>query len=154
MIHSTQSHSVPRPEEAEYLDGWRRARAELDNFRKRLQGQDKQRASLAQAAALSELLPVADHFQAMIRHIPKELEKNTWAQGVLHVAREFEQVLQSQGLSVISQANVPFDPTIHEAVDQEKSADGKTSGMVLEIVQPGYKMGERVLKPARVKISS
>lgn len=153
MIYSSQSHGKARVQETEYLEGWQRARAELENVRKRLASEQALRDQRARASLLANLLTVAEHFQAVVKHVPPDLQSQAWAQGVLHVAREFEQVLQDQGIEIINQTHIMFDPAVHEAVGQGKSKEAK-SGLVLEIIQPGYKLGELILKPARVKISA
>lgn len=153
MIYASQSHGKARVQESEYLEGWQRARAELDNFRKRVVSEQASRDQRARASLLAKLLTVAEHFQAVVKHVPSDLQNQAWAQGVLHVAREFEQVLQDQGVEIINQAQVVFDPALHEAVSQAQNSEAK-SGVVLEIIQPGYKLGELILKPARVKISA
>lgn len=151
MIYAHQTHGgISR--EAEYLDGWRRARAELDNFKKRLAAAQHASRQQAQAAALESLLTFADNFQIMLKHIPQELENHSWVEGVKHVARQLDQLLTEHGVALIAETNIPFDPSVHEAVDQVKNTKIK-SGLVVEVTQPGYKMGDSVLKPAKVKIS-
>lgn len=152
-LYSTQVHGVPSTKEADYLDGWRRERAEFQNFRKRLEGRQSEYTRRAKATAVGSLLNLADSFQAVVKHIPKEVASHSWTQGVQHVARQFEQLLQDQGVAVISETNVPFNPAVHEAIEQIKNKEIK-SGIVLEVIQPGYKLGEHILKPARVKISA
>lgn len=151
--YSTQVHGVAGGKEAEYLDGWQRERAEFQNFRKRLTTEQSLIQQRAQAAAATSLLKVADSFQTMIKHIPTDLAQNQWVQGVQHSAKQLEQILHEQGIVVISETKVPFDPTIHEAVEKIDNPKIK-SGFVLEIIQVGYKLGELILKPARVKISA
>lgn len=153
MIHATQTHGVPSAAEAEYLAGWQRARAELDNFRKRITAQQQEYGQQARAAAVASLLVLADNFQAIVKHVPPELEPHSWTQGVLHVARQFEQLLQGYGVALIAETGVPFNPALHEAIAQVKQKEME-SGLVAEIIQPGYKLGENVLKPARVKVSA
>lgn len=153
MIHATQAHGFPSAKEAEYLDGWRRARAEFDNYRKRVTREQAELVERARAAAVQNLLIVADNFRTMTKHMPPDLAQNQWAQGVAHIARQLEQLLLQQGVSIISQTNVPFDPAIHEAIEKIQAQEIK-SGFVLEIIQPGYKLGEHILKPARVKVSA
>jgi molecular chaperone GrpE len=151
MIHANQTHGTPN-REAEYLDGWRHARAELDNFKKRLAAEQQQSQQRARAAAVQSLLTVADNFQIMIKHIPEDLKNHSWVAGVQHVARQLDQLLTEHGIALIAETNIPFDPTVHEAVDQIKNSKIK-SGLVAEIVQPGYKLAENVLRPAKVKVS-
>lgn len=153
MIHSTQAHGVGSTKAAQYLEGWQRERAEFDNFRKRMESEGEQRDLRARSRAAASLLTLADNFQAIVKHVPRELENHGWAQGVLHVARQVEALLQEHGIAPIAQTGVPFNPGLHEVIAQVKD-EKIESGTVLEIVQPGYKLGDNVLKPARVKISS
>lgn len=153
MMSASQVHGVGETSAAEYLAGWQRERAEFDNFRKRVASEHQQREMRLKAQALSTLLAVADTFQVMAKHVPQDLQNHSWAQGVLHVARQMEQLLEQQGIAPIIETGVPFNPSLHEAIAQVKDKKIK-SGLVLEIIQPGYKLGDNVLKPARVKVSA
>lgn len=152
MIHARQSHTVSSPREQEYLSGWQRERAELQNFRKRMQEQSVAGRRQALKAIIEPLLLVADNFQAMVKHVPQELTGNAWVTGVLHIARQVEQLLAAYNVKTIDAVDTPFDPTRHEAVE-EVANTGKTSGHVIEIVAPGYQIEEEVVRPARVKIA-
>lgn len=137
----------------EYLDGWRRARAELDNFRKRMAEEQMRERERVTMELVEPLLGLADNFRAVVAHVPAELRDNAWAAGVVHVARQLESVLESYGVAVMPFGKEQvFDPARHEALETVKR-EGVRSGMVVEVVQPGYVMGERVIRPARVKVS-
>lgn len=152
MIHARQSHSVPSSKEQEYLEGWRRARAEFANFRKRMLEQQQHLSLQAKRQAIEPLLAVADNFRAVADHVPEDLKDNPWTQGVVHVARQLEQLLADLGVSEVGGKGQPFDPQLHEAVE-ESSESELPSGSVMAVVQPGYKLGETLLRPARVKVS-
>lgn len=152
MIHARRSHGLPSNKEQEYLAGWQRERAELQNFRKRMQEQATQDQRQALKAVIEPLLTVADNFQAMVRHVPKELDGNAWVAGVLHIARQVEQLLQEYGVTMIEAQGQQFDPTQHEAVE-EITTDQAKSGQVIEVVMAGYRLGDSVIRPARVKIA-
>lgn len=152
MIHAQKTHGEGS-REAEYLDGWRHARAELANFKKRIAAQQQESRLQTTAAALQSLLTVADNFQMMIKHIPEDLAGHSWVEGVKHVARQLDQLLVENGVALITETNIPFDPTFHEAVDQVKGTNIK-SGLVVEVTQAGYKLGENILRPAKVKVSA
>lgn len=152
MIHARQSHTVPSPREQEYLAGWQRERAALQNFRKRLQEHSLASQQQALRTVVQPLLLVADNFQAMVRHVPPELKGNAWVTGVLHIARQVEQLLREYGVHVIDALGQPFDPSRHEAVGHV-TKDGVTSGHVVEVVSPGYRLGEEIIRPARVKVA-
>ncbi len=157
MIHSTHASSLhssakkrekqeSESKEQEYLRGWQQAQADLANFRKRMHEEQAHMSVRAKAGMLEALLPIADNFRAIAAHAPEELKNNPWAQGVLHVARQVEQLLSELGVEIISQTGIPFDPHIHEAV----AGEGE---LVSDVVQAGYRLGEKVLKPAKVRVS-
>lgn len=139
--------------EQEYLAGWQRERAELQNFRKRTQAQALHNHQQALKTVLEPLLGVVDNFQAMMKHVPSELAQQAWVAGVLHIARQVEQLLDGYGVQVIEALGQPFDPLRHEAIESVDGA-GKPSGQVVEVVTPGYLVGEEVIRPARVKIAA
>lgn len=150
MTYSSEIHGVPSMREQEYLAGWQRARAELQNARTRFVQQQQDDAARQRAGAFEPLLALADHFRSLAAHMPEGLQGDGWAQGVLHIAREFDRILAEQGIEHINPANEPFDPSIHEAVAY---GEGSEKNVVIEVVQVGYKFGERVLRPARVKVA-
>lgn len=150
MRYSSELHGASSQREQEYLSGWQRARAELQNARKRFLEAQATGEQRLRAQAVADLLPIADNFRTLISHIPKELEDNPWAQGVLHVEREFSRILEEQGVRVINPQNEIFDPLVHEAVAQ---VDGGAKNTVVDVVQVGYAFGDTVLRPAKVKVS-
>lgn len=152
MTHASALHSLISSREQEYLSGWQRARAELDNFRKRIEHEQTTRRTQTQREIITPLLELADNFQTMIQHLPKELEDNAWAQGVTHVARRLEQLLNDYGVSPVGSVGHKFDPSQHEAVSHTKHKN-TASGHIIEIIQVGYKMGDTVIRPAKVKVS-
>jgi molecular chaperone GrpE len=153
MIHSSQTHAVRSPKEQEYLDGWRRARAELDNYRKRAAEERRQDKARALREVISSLLSLADNFQAIVEHVPPTIAKESWTQGVLHVARQFDQLLSEYGVTPLGEANQDFDPLQHEAIGDIPASDGRP-GKVAEVLQRGYMLGTKVIRPAKVKITS
>lgn len=136
--------------EQEYLDGWKRARADLENFQKRM-ADTRTREQLAIKRDVAEsLIALNDNFRSLTEHAPDT--KDSWVAGVLHIARQFDQTLQDFGVETIEATGVPFDPSIHEAVEEVQGEEGP--GTVQEIVQAGYKIGDSVIRPAKVKITS
>ena len=147
-LHGSRSSSK---KEEEYLQGWQRARAELLNYRQRVQAETQQATQKAQRKFLEPLLQLADNFQAIAQHIPEDLNKNSWAQGVVHVARQFEQLLVEYQLEPLGVVGEKFDPQIHEAVDQV-TEEGKESGTIAAVITRGYRMQNSIIRPARVKV--
>lgn len=151
MIFATTIHGAPGIKEGEYLDGWRRARAELANIKQRITSEQDISRQRTRAEVIEPLLTVADNFQALLTHIPEEFKNEAWTQGAIHIARDFERVLNEIGLEQINPNGEPFNPAVHEAIEKIQT-ESKTD-TVIEVVQVGYKIGENILRPARVKIA-
>jgi molecular chaperone GrpE len=141
-----------RTEVEEYLDGWRRTQAEFSNYRKRQRAEEEQVRELANAVLLRKLLPVLDNFERAIATVPDGISKLSWIQGLLMVKRKLEVVLESEGVEPIETADETFDPYYHEAVTYEE-VPGYEEGQVIGEVQPGYVLGDRVLRPALVRVA-
>lgn len=151
-IHANTIHTPSPSREQEYLAGWQRARAELDNFRKRVnQEQSHQQLRLRQEV-ITPLLGLADTFQAMADHLPDDLTDHAWALGVVHVARQIKQILREYGVVPIAAIGDQFDPRKHEAVSKVKKL-GTASGCVVEVLQTGYVLEDKVIRPAKVKVA-
>jgi molecular chaperone GrpE len=91
-----------------------------------------------------------DNFRLATQHLPKELEGNNWAQGVLHIEKQLEQVLAAEGVEEI-ETKGNFDPNIHDAV--EEVASNKKEGEITEVLTKGYKLNGKIIRPAKVKVS-
>ncbi len=152
MSHSSQIHSSKNKKEQEYMSGWQRSRAELDNLKKRVAKQREQEQLQIKKEMVESLLSLSDNFQAIVAHVPDELTDNAWTKGVLHVSRQLEQLLVSYGVKPIKAMNHSFDPTIHEAVGQTK-VKSKKPGKVVEVIQIGYTINNEVIRPAKVKVA-
>jgi molecular chaperone GrpE len=142
-----------RAKESEYLDGWQRARAELANARKRFQREREQAYGNAKADVLDRLLPVADDFERAIETLPENLSSLTWTEGVVLIQRKLQLLLEQSGVAPIEAAGQEFDPFMHEAVTHEPS-ESVAAGHIIAELQKGYKMGDRVLRPSVVRVSS
>jgi molecular chaperone GrpE len=138
---------------AEYLDGWQRARAELANARRRFQREQEQAYAFAQGDVLARMLPIVDDFERAFETLPHNLSGLTWIQGVLLIQRKLQVLLEQAGVTAIEAVGTQFDPMAHEAVTHEAS-DAVPAGVVIAELQKGYKMGQRVLRPTMVRVSS
>jgi molecular chaperone GrpE len=154
MIHSTQIHGRPDPKAGQYLAGWQRARAELENFKKNMQTQQSQLAQQQLHTMLEPILSLNDNFRAMVQHVPDELKDNAWAQGVLHIARQLEAILEQYNVQTIEKSGEMFNPQMHEAIENIKAADKNSSGKVIEVIQAGYMVEGRVIRPAKVRVAN
>ena len=107
---------------------------------------------MTKADILLEILPVLDNFQLAARHVPLELEKNNWTQGIKQIEKQFEAILISTGLEKIPTVGQQFDHNHHEAI--ESIACEQPEGEIIEEIQAGYKIDNNVIRPAKVKVSS
>ena len=131
-----------------YLANWQRAQADLINFRKRSEQEKDEVIKFANAMLLMSLLPILDDFERALDNVSIKLAGLTWVDGIRLIHRKLQAVLESHGISQIEALGNDFDPTLHEAVLEEEGEEGK----VIEELQKGYKLHERVLRPAMVKV--
>jgi len=141
-----------KSEAEEYLDGWRRAQAEFSNYKKRQRAEQAKVRELANANLLRKLLPVLDDFDRAISTMPEGVEKLSWTQGLLMVKRKLEAILETEGVEPIEAEEASFDPYYHEAVTHEEMP-GYEEGQIIGEVQKGYVLGDRVLRPALVRVA-
>ena len=146
-----EEQEVNWQEEAEKnLDGWKRAQADYQNLKKQSEMEKLDIRKYAAATVIEEMIPVFDNFALAIKHCPKELQENSWVQGILYIEQQWSQILSEQGVEVITPATgEEFDPNTQEAIETAEEGDGK----VAEVVQNGYQLHDRVIRPARVKVS-
>ena len=137
----------------EYMDGWMRERADFANYKKRVDTQLRDSAQNAAVEALVTLLPVIDDFERAMANVPPELAGNPWLNGVSMIQRKFQKMLDDQGVTILDPVGDVFDPSRHEAVGMEDS-DQVESGHIAVTLQKGYLHGDRVLRPALVKVAN
>lgn len=138
---------------AEYLEGWQRARAEFANARKRLERERSEARRNATIDVVSKLLPVLDDFERALENVPEHIAEDSWFEGVALVYRKLASILEDASIERIEAVGQPFDPNVHEAVLQEESDDHE-SGMVIKELQSGYRLNDRVIRPAMVVVAA
>ena len=138
---------------SEYLDGWQRAKAEFTNFRKR-QERERELARFETVGRIAKrYLPIVDDMERALNERPTEGDGATWSEGIELIYRKLMNILEAEGVTPIEAGGETFDPNLHEAVVQTESDEHET-GQVIEVLQTGYKMGDRVLRPATVRIAA
>lgn len=142
-----------RAKEAEYLDGWQRARAELANARKRFHREREQAYTNAKADLFVRVLPIVDDFERAFDTLPDGLSGQPWIEGMKLIQHKFRTLLEQDGVRPIEAAGQEFDPLSHQAVTHEPS-DEVAAGHVIAELQKGYMLGDRVLRPSVVRVSS
>ncbi len=132
----------------DYLASWQRAAADYQNFKRRVDEERAETARFANASLVINLLPVVDDIERALASIDVNLRGYTWVEGVYLIYRKLVAVLENAGVSEIPADGRDFDPTVHEAISQAEGEEGK----VIAVVQKGYKLGDRVVRPALVVV--
>jgi molecular chaperone GrpE len=135
----------------EYLDDLRRARAEFENFRKRTMREGGLQRDAGKAELASSLLEVLDDLDRTLEAADASADE-TLAKGVTLVADKLVRSLRAQGLEQVAETGVPFDPNVHEAVQQRSADEPRDEPVVAEVLRPGYRIGDRVLRAAMVVV--
>ena len=128
-----------------------RTAAEFDNYRKRIDRERRDQSEAAAFSLLSEVLPVVDNLERALQ-APSGPEAAAFRAGVELILRQMLDLLRKRGVTPIEALGADFDPRIHQAVSQETS-DAHRDGEVMEELQRGYMLGERLLRPAMVKVA-
>lgn len=138
---------------AEYLDGWQRARAEFANARKRLERGKAEAYRNAAVDYAQKVLPILDDFDRALESVPASVEQDNWFEGILLVSRKLHSILSDLNVEPIESVGRPFDPNFHEALSLTE-AEGFESGTVVEELQTGYRLDEKVIRPALVNVAA
>ena len=138
-------------ERDEYIQLSQRLKADFLNLKKDNEQQLKKIKDIANEHLILEILPVLDSLQLALKHTPEELKDNNWVVGMLGIKGQLESALKSVGLKEISAVGEKFDPNLHEALEQEES--DKEEGIVLEEIQKGYMLNDKVIRAVKVKVS-
>ncbi|HEX9090665.1 MAG TPA: nucleotide exchange factor GrpE [Anaerolineales bacterium] len=138
----------------EYLEGWQRERAEFFNYKKRMEREQAQGGQTALGNAIRRYLDIADDLARALKTQNRPTEGNgaIWAEGIDLIYKKFVCAFEADGVKMIEADGQLFDPNLHEAISHEDSPDHE-SGQIIEVVQPGYILGDRVIRPARVRVA-
>jgi molecular chaperone GrpE len=136
----------------EYLDGWQRARAEFANYKKRVEREQAETYQRAAGAVIKRFLEVLDDLDLALKNRPKEGEGADWSNGIELIYRKLLTILENEGVKPMKLLGEPFDPNLHEAISMEPS-DNVPSGHISEVLKNGYMLGDKVLRPALVRVA-
>jgi molecular chaperone GrpE len=148
----------------EYLADLQRVQADFANYKKRQQESQKELAGYLIEKLVMEITPVLDNFHMATEHVPADACNTPWVMGISYIEKQLEKVLVDNGLIVIdAKAGDVFDPHIHEAVSQEteeisqgdtvpQEASEVKQPIVAKVLQKGYKIGEKVIRPVKVMV--
>ena len=137
----------------EYLDGWQRARADFANYKKRVERDQAQVYQNAAGSIIKRYLEVLDDLERALKNRPQDGEGAAWAEGIELIYRKLPVHPGSRRRQADARPRAQFfDPNLHEAITQEDSREYE-SGQIIEVVKQGYMLGDRVLRPALVRVA-
>lgn len=134
---------------SEYRDSWMRSQAEFQNYKKRLERDHEMTRAHMKGDIVKRLLPVLDDLERALQNRPAG---EPWTDGIELIVRKFQSALESEGIKRIEAEGAEFDPNFHEAISHEPNEEVE-SGHVIAVVQNGYMLGERVIRPALVRVA-
>ena len=134
---------------SEYKDGWARSQAEFQNYKKRIERDNELTYASMKGDIVKKVLPVLDDLELALQNRPAD---DAWANGIELIARKLQNILESEGVKRIEAKGLAFDPNFHEAITHELSEEVE-SGHVIDVVRNGYTLGERVIRPASVRVA-
>jgi molecular chaperone GrpE len=139
-------------EAEEFLDGWQRARAEFANYKKRVERERENSRAQITGEIITRYLGVMDDLERALAKSPENEGCQEWVTGVQLIYTKLKAILEAEGVEPIEEEGLRFDPNIHEAISYEDS-DKHDEGSVIEVTQRGYKLDDRVLRPAMVRVA-
>jgi len=134
---------------AENVEGWQRSLADFQNYKKRVERDNELMYVSMKGDIIKKVLPALDDLERALQNRPAD---DAWANGIELIARKLQNLLGAEGLKRIEAEGVEFNPTFHEAISHEP-AENVASGHVIAVVQNGYMLGERVIRPALVRVA-
>jgi molecular chaperone GrpE len=144
--------ALTREQAENNLSNWQRAAADFSNYRRRMDEERAATGQFANAILLARLLSVLDDFDRALDHVPPDTHE-AWVEGIRLVERKLRGLLESEGVTPIEAVGMPFDPNQHEAVVHEDTTE-YPDNTVIDEVQRGYLLHERVLRPALVRVAN
>lgn len=136
----------------EYLNGWKRAKADLINYKREESQRFADMAKYSRQNFIFQILPILDNLFLTAKEMPKELMENLHVKGLLQIKVQLEYFLKSNGVEAIESLGQKFDPNFHEVVQMVDAPD-QESGTIIEETQKGYKIDGNLLRPAKVKVA-
>ncbi len=138
--------SVCRKEKQEYMDGWQRSKADYVNLLKRFENESKSAKQTGVIKAIEILLPAFDALE-------RSKEHGEVPDGFLAIAKQLESAFTSLGLEEVGKVGEPFNPVFHEAFGQDTTDDNAKDDRITSILEKGWKIGESVIRPAKVRVA-
>lgn len=133
-----------------YLANWQRVQADFINYKRRSEQEREEFGKFANATLMFNLLPVLDDMERALASLPAKLANLTWVDGIRLIERKLRASLEIQGLQAIEALGKEFDPNLHEAVRQDTGKEG----VIIEELQKGYQLHDRVIRPTMVVVGN
>ncbi len=137
----------------EYLDGWKRAKADFINYKKDEGERLGQVAEYVRRELLVRVLPILDSLARAEKEIPKDQKEDRVVKGFLQIGAQWREFLKQQGVEAIETVGKRFSPELHEALGEVEGAEGGESGTIVEEVEKGYIINGKLLRPSKVKVA-
>jgi len=134
---------------AESVEGWQRSAADFQNYKKRVERDNEMMYASMKGDIIKKVLPALDDLERALQNRPTD---DAWANGIELIARKLQSILDVEGVKRIEAEGAEFNPIFHEAISHEPS-DTVESGHVIAVTQNGYLLGERVIRPALVRVA-
>jgi len=142
-----------RADKEEYLTGWQRAKADYINLQKEMEQVRANTSLVTKEKMVEGLLPAIDSFDmAMSNKEAWEKVDQGWRTGVEYIYQQIISGLADVGVQIIDKVGVPFDPSLHQSIESVSTDDQSKDHTIEKVIQAGYKIGDRVIRPARVNI--
>jgi molecular chaperone GrpE len=136
----------------EFSDGWQRERAEFANYRKRVERDQEMQRQNNKIDVIKKYLAVHDDLDRALKAVPADSCQEPWFDGLKLIDQKLKNILDGEGVTAIPAENGAFNPEFHEAISHEENEDFE-SGQIIEVVQQGYTIGDRVIRPALVRVA-
>lgn len=153
IVGAEASLEAVRRERDEYLDMVRRVQADFENYKKRMQRQQSDQLERATENLVAKLLPALDALDLARAHLSAEENASGGVKALLQATALLTDALAKDGLERIDDPGVPFDPTVHDAVEHAPAENDAESGVVAGVLRAGYRWKGRVIRPAMVRVS-
>ncbi|HMP67149.1 MAG TPA: nucleotide exchange factor GrpE [Candidatus Paceibacterota bacterium] len=142
-----------KKEKQEYLDGWQRSKADFVNFKKRAEEDKKSLIKYSTEEFIIQLIPAMDSFELAFKNKEAwEKAPPDWRTGIEFIHSQLKKVLTDNGVSEINPINEKFDPKLHHSIDTKDIEDNEKDGKILEVIQTGYKLGDKIIKYPNVVV--
>jgi molecular chaperone GrpE len=136
----------------EFFEGWQRERADFANYKRRVDRDQQGLSQNIKGDIIKRYLGILDDLERAMKNRPTDGTAASWANGIELIVRKLQTILENEGVQRIPAETEEFNPNRHEAISYEESPD-HSSGQIIEVVQQGYTLGDRVLRPALVRVA-